>query len=48
MTEMPPPSAEPHPAGPGTAHPGELLDRFLARLGWHDEFAGGTRVVKIA
>ena len=32
MTEMPPPSAEPHPTGSGTARPGELLDRFLARL----------------
>ncbi len=32
MTEMPPPSAEPHPTGPGTTHPGGLLDRFLARL----------------
>jgi uncharacterized RDD family membrane protein YckC len=32
MTQMPPPSAEPHQAGPGAARPGELLDRFLARL----------------
>jgi uncharacterized RDD family membrane protein YckC len=32
MTQSPPPSAEPHPTGPGTARPGELLDRFLARF----------------
>jgi len=32
MTQMPPPSAEPHPTGSGTARPAGLLDRFVARL----------------
>ena len=32
MTEMPPPSAEPQHPEPGTTRPGELLERFVARL----------------